>query len=115
MVRLTSKVKEHKGLCGGIGGPENALSRETKNLPQDSRRENFLIIAIHCVHEQTKYNSGDLDHDIVEDKEAKSTAAKKPNPMLGVPGQNHRRKSTGSTVGKYMRHNAGGANELVPE
>jgi hypothetical protein len=39
------------------------------------------------VHEQTKYSSGDLDHDIVEDKEAKSTAAKKPNPMLGVPGQ----------------------------
>jgi hypothetical protein len=39
------------------------------------------------VHEKTKYNSGDLDHDIVEDKEAKSTAAKKPNPMLGVPGQ----------------------------
>ncbi|KAJ7769762.1 hypothetical protein B0H14DRAFT_2632654 [Mycena olivaceomarginata] len=83
----------------GIGGPENTLSRETKNLPQDSRRANFLIIAIHCVHEQTKYNSGDLDHDIVEDKEAKSTAAKKPNPMLGVPGQNHRRKATGSTVG----------------
>jgi hypothetical protein len=41
MVRLTSKIKEHKGLCGGIGGPENALSRETKNLPQDIRRANF--------------------------------------------------------------------------